>query len=406
MFLSLALRNIWRNRARSFITLLSIGSGCVAVILAGGFIEHAVDHLRESYIRDFIGHLRVYQPGYLQNGTLHPYDFMIAAPDPIIEKIKAVPHVSYVAPRLSFSGLLSNGDSTLSLFVEGVDPQAETPQRNAAHLEEGRYFEAGNAYQILLGKGLAKALGAQVGDSLVLVTNTTHGAMNASDLTVRGIFSTDNKSFDDHSARIPLRTAQMLLRTTGVQMLVVFIDRTALTPQVKTDLEAGLKADAMDVKAWYELDQADFVLKAIAFYKRIFLVLKIIIILVVALSVVNTMNMSVVERIGEIGTLMALGTRRGGIVRLFLLEGLVMGLLGGILGCVAGIILAKALSIIGIPMPTPPGTTSQWIARFIVTPEVCNAALGMSVITAIFASVLPALKASRLDLGDALRHNV
>jgi putative ABC transport system permease protein len=408
VLLTLAMRNIFRNRTRSFITLLAIASGSIAIILTGGFIEDTVTLTRESYIRDFIGHLRIYQPGFLDQGTLHPFDYTISQPGALLERLKSVEHISYVAPRLAVAGLLSNGDSTVSFLGEGVDPLIETSERSGVKVQVGASFDKKDGYQALLGKGLAKALSAKPGDSLVIVANTKRGAMNAADVTVQGIFTTANKAFDDGVARLPLAVVQKLLRIDDVQMLLIFLDKTENTDAVKKALQdifqkAGLP---YEVKAWYELEEADFILKVVAFYQRIFLVMKIIMLIVVTLSIVNTMNMAVLERIGEIGTMMALGTNRQRIVSLFLLEGLFLGMCGGFLGCAGGYTLALLISHVGISMPSPPGTTIQWIAHIAIVPGVFGFAFLMAAGTALLSAVAPAIKASRLDIAEGLRHNI
>jgi len=408
MYVKLALRNIFRNRSRSLITLLAIGSGAVALIMAGGFIEDTLTRAKEDYIHAFLGHVRVYPRGFLEEGLLHPFDHLIAQPEELIRELRHVPHVLYAAPRLSFAGLLSTGESTVSFFAEGIDPQVENAERSTAHLESGTYLQGKNDYQMLLGKGLAKAMGIRAGDAITVVTNTKRGAINAADMSVQGIFATSDKAYDDRTARLPLAIAQKLLRADDVQTIIVFLDETAHTAEVKSAMERLLrnKGYPYEVKAWYELEEADFVVKAMAFYQRIFFVLKMIIWAVVTLSITNTMNMSVLERIGEIGTLMALGTRRRGIATLFLLEGVFLGVLGGIFGGLAGCALAIIISRIGIPMPSPPGSTMVWIARIAVTPGALGAAFTMALATALIASVVPAHRASRLDIGDALRHNI
>ncbi len=408
MFFKLALRNIFRNRTRSLITLSAIATSAVTLILAGGFIQDAVMQVRESYIRDFLGHVRIYKTGFAEHGRLHPFDYMISNPDDLARQIRALPHVQYCAPRLGFAGLLSSGDATISFFGEGRDPAQEGELERRLPLVAGQLLSANSAYEVLLGKGLAEALSASVGDSLVIVTNTKHGSLNAADVKIQGTFNTTDKSADDHSARLPLGIAQKLLRTPDVQMMVIFLDSTANTELVKQNIQDLLRRQGLDyqTKAWHELNESDFVHKVIAFYSRMFLILKIIIVIVVTLGVFNTMNMAVLERIGEIGTLMALGTRRTGIATLFLIEGGLLGFFGGFVGCILGVALALLISKIGIPMPSPPGTAAVWIARIALVPSALVFAFGVAMATSFISAILPAMKASHLEVAEALRHNL
>jgi putative ABC transport system permease protein len=408
MIFKMALRNIFRNRSRTAITLLAIGSGCIAIQLAGGFIEDTIHQVSEKFVHERIGHIRIYKKGFLENGLLHPFDYLIEDPQPLITQIKALPHVRYVAPRLSFSGLLSSGDTTAACFAEGFDPSVESELKAATHIETGTFLEPGVDFHILVGKGLAKAMAASVGDAVVLVTNTRRGALNASDAVIQGTFGTLDKSFDDQAIRLPLSMAQNLLRTTGVQTLIVFLDRTRETDDVAKAISQLIENRRLDyeVRPWYSLEEADYVVKVIRFYQRIFLVLKGIIFIVVMLSVINTMNMAVLERIGEIGTLMALGTKRRQVMQLFVFEGLFLGLLGGILGCSVGALLAFIITQIGIPMPDAPGTTEKWIAHIAIVPSIAATAFLSALAMALASSVFPAMKAAHLETAEALRHNI
>jgi putative ABC transport system permease protein len=115
--------------------------------------------------------------------------------------------------------------------------------------------------------------------------------------------------------------------------------------------------------------------------------------------------MNVLERTGEIGTLMALGIPRGGILRLFLLEGALLGIVGGVIGLICGFLLAHILSHVGIPMPPPPGRDEAYAAEIMLTPRLAISALAMAVLATAAASLYPAWRAARLPVVDALRHN-
>jgi putative ABC transport system permease protein len=124
------------------------------------------------------------------------------------------------------------------------------------------------------------------------------------------------------------------------------------------------------------------------------------------LSVASTINMVVYERTGEFGTLLALGQRRRQIFKLVLLENALLGLLGSLLGMVVGAMLAGIISGIGISMPPPPGSNVGYTATILLVPWVLVAATLIGALAAIVAAILPARRASRLPVVDALRHNI
>jgi len=406
MYLRLAFRNIFRNRLRSLITLAAIAFGCISLTIAGGFIEDTFDQMRESYIRSFLGHMQISKVGYYEKGAARPFDYMIDEPEKALGAIRSNPSVASATPRIEFSGLLSTGDTTISLIAQGVNPKWENEISTFVEIDAGENLSEGDAYSIVLGKGLAEALAAKPGDPLILVANTRSGAINALDVEAKGVFHTSSKAFDDRSIRIPIDTAQKLLQTKDIQTIAVLLDDTGKTDLVKGELETAFAHNGLDleIKPWYEM--ADFYTKTVDLYRRQFFVLKLIIGIVVVLSVFNTMNMSILERVGEIGTLMALGTKRMGVISLFLLEGLILGVIGGIIGLVGGYLLASLISWVGIPMPPPPGATIYWTAKIKIVPSVLAFNFGLAVIASVVSSCYPALKASRLEIADALRHNI
>jgi putative ABC transport system permease protein len=160
----------------------------------------------------------------------------------------------------------------------------------------------------------------------------------------------------------------------------------------------------MEVKAWNELN--DFYDKTVQLYDRQFGVLRLIILVMVLLSVVNSVNMSLFERIGEFGTMRAVGDRGGRIFGLVLAEGMILGFLGAALGVLIGVVLAIAISLVGIPMPPPPNSNLGYTAAVRLVPSVIASAFATGWIATVLASVLPAWRVSRIPVVDALRHNV
>ena len=251
-------------------------------------------------------------------------------------------------------------------------------------------------------------MGLHAGSSAVIIGNTQRGGMNAMDVNIAGLFQTSSKDFDDVGLRSSTVLAQKMLRVEGTQMLIVFLDKTENTDLVRAQLQKKFAAEHLDyeIQTWYELPDARQIITMENVYRGIYRVIKVILFIFVILSIVNTMNMSVLERIGEIGTLMALGTPRKHVLRLFMIEGVILGFLGGAGGIAFGCLLAFALSAVGIHMPPPPSSNMEWIARIAITPAGLLAAFVMALSTSFISSVLPALKASRIEIAEALRHNI
>lgn len=400
---SLAARNIVRQRRRSAIAVGAVAFGIAALILASGFIEWIFLDMRESTINAQLGHVQIVRPGYHDAGKADPYAFLLPETVPELETPNEPREIRTIAPRLSFGGLISHGEATLSFIGDGVSPREEAAFGDALLISTGRNLAADDPRGIIMGEGLARNLGVGVGARVVLLASTASGGTNAVEVTVRGLFSTITKSYDDAALRVPLSTARELLRTKGSHVWIVLLNETARTDSMLARLRSRLPPEQFEVVPWYQL--ADFYNKTATLFTRQVQGVRLIIALIILLSISNTMTTSVMERIGEIGTAMALGIRRSGILRLFLYEGALLGCFGGILGLLAGLALAAVISAVGIPMPPPPGMARGYTAQIVLTWGMALQALALAAGTTLVASILPAWKASRMEIVNALRHN-
>jgi putative ABC transport system permease protein len=418
--IKIALRNIFRYRVRSIITLSAIAFGCAALIFAGGYFEDIFLKMRESYIHGHTGHLQVFKKGFFEQGSARPFEYLIDHPQKISGLISNVKGVKFVTERLDFAALISTGENTVSFIGRGVNPDNETAvtasqartvsqsmktlMTSGTLMKTGQPLKNNDPFGVISGIGLAAGIGVKPGDGLIIIANTVGGSINAMDVTLKGTFLTGSKEFDDHFIELPVTTVQKLLHTESVQLLTVMLEKTEDTQRVKKELETIFSKNNPDleIKTWDQLN--DFYAKTVTLFNSLFFVLKIVITIIVILSIFNTMNMAVLERTNEIGTLMAMGTRRNGVVKLFLYEGLGLGLIGGALGILTGMILTCLISYIGIPMPPAPNMTFHWVSEPKIVPAILIFAFLLSLVTALLSSLYPAYKASRLEIADALRH--
>lgn len=401
--LRLALRNVFRHRLRTALTLAAIGAGVAGLILSGGFVEDSLLQLREATIHSQIGHLQIYRAGYYEQGMQAPYKFLIDKPADVLREVGKLPGVEAAMARLAFSGVLNNGRTDLPVMGVGLEAEKENRLGSFVTIVDGRALRAGDRFQILLGEGVAKASGLHPGDSATLLVNTAAGALNTLDFEVAGIFRSFSKDYDARSVRIPLAAARELLDVDAVNAIVVELKDTDATAAAAAALRHGLDPRAFEVKTWDEL--ADFYGKTAALYRRQFAVLQAIILVAVLLSVANSINMSTFDRIGEFGTLRALGNRGGTVLRLVLTENLLLGLVGALAGAAIGVLLARAISAIGIPMPPPPNSNAGYVAVIRVVPWVVVASSLVGFVATLGAAIWPATRVARLPVVDALRRN-
>lgn len=397
-----ALRNIIRQRRRALFALVTIVGGVMAFLLAGGFIHWILQDMREATIRSQLGHVQIVRPGFFDKGLADPYAYLLSGADAVYDSFSKRPGVRVITPRLAFTGLISHDDATISFSGEGVDPDKEGDLSRALQIVSGEPLSSTEPKGIILGEGLAANIGVKVGDVVVLLATTSKGTLNAVECRVRGIFATITKAYDDTFLRVPLSVAKTLSRANGATSWVVLLDNTDDTDAFVEEARAKTSAKDFEFIPWHDL--ADFYNKTVQLFTRQVGVVKILIALIIVLSISNTLSMAVIERTGEIGTVMALGLRRTGVLRMFITEGAMLGIIGGLLGVTLGLIAASAISAVGIPMPAPPGMARGYIGQILITPGLIVEALTLAVFTTLVASILPAWKASRMNIVDALRH--
>lgn len=400
---SLALRNLRRNTHRTVVAVLTVACGIVAFLLAGGFIHWVFHDMREATIHSQLGHVQVVRPGYFDKGIADPYAYLLPGQSAEKNRIEQIPGVISVAERLAFNGLASFGDTSIGFIGEGIDPVREKPISKRVKIVAGRDLERADERSVLLGEGLARSLSAKPGDRIVLLGTAANGGANAIEVTVVGTFSTIYKDYDEQALRLPIVLARKLMRVDGATSWVILLDRTEGTEKAVTALSALLPEQQFELVPWSKL--ADFYNKTVTLFSKQVSVVKIIIGLIIVLTISNTQTMSVLERTVEIGTSLAIGLRRSMIMRLFIVEGVLIGVLGALIGVTSGFLLSKAISAVGIPMPPPPGMAHGYLGEILVGPGLMLDAAILGVVTTLLASIFPAWKAGRMNIVDALRTN-
>ena len=401
---SLSVRNIFRNRRRTIITVFSIVVGFAAMACFGGFIEFSFAGLRETTIRTQLGHLQIYAHGYSQHRVSDPESVLISEPGEVMARIAQLPGVAAVTPRLSFSGLGSTDNAAVNVSVVGVDPEGEEEFSDFETLVAGRPLEPGDPEAGLIGEELRNGLGAEVGDWVTVLTTSFDGVINAVDFRVAGVVRTGSKEYDSVFVKVPIELAQRAKETGEVERIVVLLDDTDDLPALRPRIEEMLSTfdDEFETRRWDEL--AGFYDAVVALYTGIFTVFAGIVGVVVMFSVANTMTMAVFERTGEIGALRAIGARRSTLVAMFLTEGVGVGLLGAGFGAVASWLIAGAVQAMGgIAMPPPPGMSQGFQAYFSLTGDVLRNAFAVTVAATLVSAVYPAYAASRIRIVEALQ---
>jgi putative ABC transport system permease protein len=406
-FLSLAFRNVFRNRRRTLMTLLMVAGGVSALLLAGGFFASMFYRLREATIQNGLGHLQIYNAVYFMKDEQRVLEYGLEGHAGIAAQARSMAHVRGVAPRIEFTGMVSNGMKSATFLGTAVDAAAERRTGFVPHVALGRGFtEAGDpaVNEALIGAGLARSMSVKPGDGLTLLAITQDGALNGVDVDIVGIVTTGFKEMDDRIVRVSLSAAQRLLQTTRVTKLVVGLDDTDNTEAVYAALRARLDRSRQKVaiKKWVEL--ATYYRQVRLLFSGIFLFVGVIVFFMVVMSSANTLIMAMFERTREIGTMLAMGTPRAWILGLFVAEGVLTGVLGAVAGLLGGTMLGLLLNRMHLYMPAPPGNTDALLIQIRQVPELTVASGILVIVTLALASILPAVRASRLRIVESLAH--
>ncbi len=408
----LALRNLLRQRRRTALTLMVVVAGFLALSLAGGFMAQTFQGLSDAAIRGGLGHLQVLPPGALEGDEAQSLEKALPEGEALAARLRQDPAVAEVLPRIQFMGLLSNGPRSVAFLGTAVDPVLEPKYMATAEaLKDGAQAPGGagsrwlsaepTAREVILGVGLARALGASVGSSLTLMSTTRDGALNAVDVDVAGLQDLGLRELNDRFLTVSLATADQLLDSAQARSrLSVVLRRPQDTGRELTRIQPLLPGTS--VKPWYEL--ASFYRQVKLLYYAIFGFMGLVLFLVVLLATANTLLMSVMERVREFGVLRAMGLQPRQLLVLLQWEGAFLGLMGSALGLLATLLLRAGLNALHLVMPAPPGTSHGYELDIHFVPIVYLAvALGLQA-TLQFSALFPGLKAARLRIVEALRH--
>ncbi len=397
-----AFYNTLRNRRRSLVTVTVAALGTAAILLAGGFAYSTYEGLAQAAARSS-GHLIVGNPAHFTSEEDVPLQHGIENATQVQTTLLGDPQVRYVLPRVDFNGLISNGDKSTIMLAIGIDPDAEFAVKGPfLTVKEGEVLQSGASEpEIVLGESLARSLKAKTGSSLTLMVSTTEGALNAMDMRVRGLVSTGIPDLDKRLVYTDIKTAQKLLNSSKVSSLGVFLSSMEATDAAQKRLSALLPK--MTVESW--LEQAFFYKSVRDLYNRIFGALGAIISVIVVFVVANAMAMAIIERTREIGSLRAMGTLPGQLIRSFSFEGMFLGGAGALAGAVLALSAAMLLTVFPVQMPPPPGRSTGYPLMVTIDAVMYSSTILMMIILAMLSSAWIARRTLRQPIVNALAHN-
>lgn len=399
----LAWLNLGRNRRRTLASLVLTAMAVVGIMNTSGFALYTLDSLRDFSMRSQ-GHVVLSHARFFSHEEESPLQYGLEDHQGLKASLEADPGIQQALASLSFSGLISNGDKSTIYLGQGIEPEAMALNGLASGIQAGQSFTLNPDPmadpEIILGSGLAASLGASPGSLLTLLATTGDGVLNALDVQVVAVVSSGTPEIDARLVLTPLYAAQELLMTDKVSQLGVYLNNSNQDQQYYQLLRQ--QYPTLGVTSWETL--AHYYSNVRDLYSRIFGVLGGILLIMVAFAIFNTASMSVLERTNEIGTLSALGTYRGEVLLLLLLEAALLALAGGVIGLLISGAMSLGLNLADIPMPPAPGQTETYPLKAYWSPVIALSTLAAVALMAMAAALLASLKTLRKPIVEALQH--
>ncbi len=411
MLFKLAVRNVFRHTRRTLITAFAISIGLTFMILIDSMFAGIENQSIRNILETDNSELVVYPRGFFENRFLFPLDSLIEGASALSQKlVKENPDVSSATPRLRFSSMVIGPQAELFAFGVGIDPVKDQQVfKLKKYISAGRFLkEKGD---LIVGSGLAKELNVKVGDLLLVQTRSRRGVTDVREYEISGILNTSNPMINSNALFISLAEAQEILEAPGAASE---IDLHVKGKPRDTDRLNGLGAkirkdygDSFETYTWYDLNSGLF---EIAGQKQSIGYLIALIVIVIALvGIVNTMLLSIYERIPELGTMRAMGFTKGNIRWMMLMEGSFIGFLGGLFGVLMGLAVVTYMTEVGIdltsmmgdfkmPMPMDLRFRGEYNFDYMAF----TFFLGWAISTLI--TLIPTRKATKIEPSEALRH--
>jgi ABC-type lipoprotein release transport system permease subunit len=409
--LKMAWRNIWRNPRRTILTVLAIAFACVLLIFMLSYQFGSYDTMINASVKINTGHLQIQAKGYHADKKMHQ---AIADPEPIKQVLAKIPSVNAFTCRARGFALVSTDKRAYGAMVVGVEPDQEARVSTLGGIiEQGRYLKNPSDVQgfsgALVGRLLARNLGASVGDEITILGQGKDGSVAATVLIVEGIYASGMDEFDRSAVHIPLTTFQdVFFMEQAVHEVVVIADHLSCVPAVKSRLREHLSQGDTPMK--YTVLDWDELMPGLRQAIRMDLVsggiFYMILIMVVAFSILNTFLMAILERTHEFGVMMAVGTRPARLTRLVLTESAVMTLVGVAAGLVLGCLLTWFFENHGIEIAGAVELLKQYGIPSRLYPRLTflSASIGPTVVffITLISALYPALKLRRLKPVEAM----
>lgn len=402
MLISLAWKNIWRNKKRSIIVIISIMFGLWGGLFSGAVFMGMSESMIESAVKRDLGHIQIHKMNYARDKLIKNY---IPYSNQILAELNRSIEVKAVSPRTLIYGMAAAPASSFGVKIIGIDPQ-KAKKVTSIHekIIDGDYFKSDRKNQIIIGQKLAKRLNLKIRSKVILSFEGLQEDIKYLACRVSGIYKTESAQFDE--TNVYLRQSDMLRVLESTPIYHEIAIRLKSTDQIPAfDAQLKSKYSSLQVQTWKELaPDLDFVAVMMQNFTYLFVA---IILFALLFGITNTMLMSVMDRIHELGMLIAIGMKKIKVFTMILFETVFLSLTGGILGIAIGALTITYFKMNGFDLSAFSASlesfgSSAMLYPFLPTIMYLMLTI-MIIVAANFAAMLPAWKATHLRPAEAIR---
>jgi putative ABC transport system permease protein len=403
MLFQIAWRNIWRNKSRSLVVISSIIIGVWAGIFILSFAWGMYkNNINESVYRQ-LSHIQIHHPTF---GEENDSKFTITNTDEKLKQFQSNAQIASVSSRVISTGMITSPTTASGVKIYGINPASEVTQiRLNEYVREGAYFETGKENEILIGEKLAKKLKVKLKSKVVLTFTNTEAEIISGAFRIGGLYRSKNISLDEVNVYVQqehLRELLELKPSESNEIAILVKDEEqleAIKNYSRTVVSKG------KIEDWKELSpELGMIIESFNLYTYI---ISGIILLALTFGIINTMLMSVLERIRELGMLMAIGLNKSKIFIMIMLETFYLTVIGCPIGLLVGWLTVTVLGKTGINLSMFSEGLASYGFSSIIYPaldqEKYVIIVTMCLITAILSAIYPAYKALQLNPSEAIR---
>jgi len=402
MILKIAIKNIWRNKLRSWTVIIATALGIFGGLAVISTATGLSDMRQRNAIKTYVSHIQIHDSNYLKYSGLKD---IIASEEEVMTYIQESDQVEGVSERLRIESFIQSAGGTSGLVLNGIDPEAEKQVTDIAEmLQEGNYLaDFKRKPPILISKKLSTKLNAKIKTTIQCSFTDINGQPATGVFKVVDIFTTSNSMYDEMNAFVRLEDLQSISRLYGSHEIALTLKDEELVEQYREELMA--KFPGLHIASWRgiapELGYAD---KMMDLVMTIFLV---IIMLALAFGIVNTMLMAVLERKKELGMLISVGMNKRKVFWMIVWESIFLALIAGPLGVITSYLAIQFFGKYGIDLSFAAAGLRSVGLESIIYPAIDSyyyiVISVLVIITAILSCIYPALKALKLNPSETLR---